>query len=107
MLLKLWFDGTVYLGELACRLAGNYACVILVGVLESPPPYILSDFRPVASWGWGKARVCKHVRRLEARARDPHLDLRTGGSVWWRRFRPSVCATVGAISTARSGWNAQ
>ena len=39
MLLKLWFDGTVYLGELACRLAGNYACVILVGVLEAPPPY--------------------------------------------------------------------
>ena len=43
MLLKLWFDGTVYLGELACRLAGNYACVILVGVLESPPRPLLSD----------------------------------------------------------------
>ena len=37
MLLKLWFDGTVYLGELACRLAGNYACVIFWLVFWSLP----------------------------------------------------------------------
>ena len=53
MLLKLWFDGTVYLGELACRLAGNYACVILVGVLESPALLSQTWSRSVGQLGMG------------------------------------------------------